>query len=1014
MPKQDFVHCHVHTEFSMLDGLDPVEAYVRRAKQLGMSAIATTDHGNICNAPQFYRECKDEGIKPILGEEFYFATDVAQARLDKDNERHHVTMMARNEAGFRLLVELSTEAHKRYYYKPMIDRLLLESVPAKDRENLTVLSGCAGSIISQKILGGVEGDPLEEVEWWSGLFPNFYLELMHHGTEFDRKLNKGLLRAARKLDLPWVVTNDPHYVMEEDCTTHDALLAVQVAKDIDDPTRFRFEGEGYWLKSRAEMRAAFRRYGDEVWKPGAANTLRIAQETDIQISDWNERSWHIPKFAAAKDVGSDKMLRKLARKGLIRRGLNVKDEYVERMESELAKFAEVPGMADFLLISWDILRWARSQGMRVGPGRGSVAGSLVGFLIGIHKVDSIRYDLLFERFLNPERPKMPDIDMDFAPLDRPKVIQYILDTYGAENVTHVAAYQTLKLKGAFQSFAGAHGIPFQQRMALSKKIEEDDEGGVIWPDEVITGYPELIKQIDRISGIKGSLASHPAGILIFDPNDDVRKYVPTMWIPNSTTKEKGKMVAQYDLKSTDFMFLLKQDILGLRNLATIEMCVQMIEERHGFRIEPDDWSPNDEPKDDKVYKMLSMGQVNGVFQMEGYANRTGIQDIGCHEFEDIVTCTSMYRAGPMAAGSPRRFMENRSDNIVRVIHPSMKEILSLTWGEMIYQEQMFRVLNELAGLSWARVDDAKTAVTKKNPEMMAAVMADTVAGLRKTSKMDKEKAERVWEMIAAQTTYLFNRSHAVAYSLVSYQTARLKFLYPLEYLAACLATVPGKNDQDKIKRHNYMSEIVQRGYKILPPCINRSKEHAVAEGSDAVRLGLVDTKDVGDSAAKKIVTKRPKGGYTKKYEIKAATATNVHTALREAGALQILGMPPDPGLQETRLSWQFYDPLADVRESLEKRHKPAKGDGGYATLCGVIVKIEKRKTKKNDPYLKWTIRWKPGDEYSITLWQDTEGPLWKLKEGSIVIVNGRWSAKWSNMAIGDPDDIKVKHAVRAS
>jgi DNA polymerase III subunit alpha len=1003
---QDFVHLHNHSQESLLDGLDPVEQYVQRAKALNQSALAITDHGVMCGAPQFYQECVKAGIKPILGSENYFVNNAEVAKADKiAGERHHITMIARNEAGFRLLVELNDAAHRNFYYKPLLDRPLLEGISRKDAKNITVLSGCMGSVISQKILKKVEGDPVEEIEWWSGIFPNFYIELMHHGCDDDRRLNRGLLKAARHLELPWVITNDPHFVLKEDAWAQDALLAVQTGADIDDPKRFKFEGEGYWLKSRAEMRAAFRRYGDEVWKPGAANTLRIAAETDIRIPDWDNRSWHIPKFKDAVD--SDALLSKLARKGLRRRHLQDKPQYVGQMEHELGKFAGVPGMADFLLIIWDVIRWARKQGIRIGPGRGSVAGSLVGYLIGLHRVDSVKHNLLFERFLNPERPKMPDIDTDVPPADRGRIIQYVIDTYGEENVAHVAAFGTMKLKRAFQSLAGVHGIPFAQRMALSKKIEEDEEGGIIWPDEVVTGYPSLIRQIDRIAGIKGSISSHPAGILIFDPDDDVRKYVPSMWVASG----KGHMVAQYDLKSTDFMFLLKQDILGLRNLATIDVCVASVAERYGVEVEPDDWIPDEEPKDDKVYAMLAAGKVNGVFQMEGYACRGGIQKVGCTQFNDLCVVTSMYRAGPIGAGAPKRYLENRADGVIRVIHPSMKEILSKTWGEMLYQEQMFRILNELAGLSWARVDDVKTAVTKKNAVMMEAVKDDTVRGLRKTSGFSSDQAEQMWEVIGKQATYLFAETHAVAYSYTTYATARLKHLYPLEYLAACLATVEGKNDADKAKRHSYLSEAVQRGYRVLPPCINRSSEHARPEGRDGIRLGFVDIKGVGEAAARKILDRRPEEGFTKKWQAKGATASNVFTGLREAGALQDLGMPPDPGLQETRLAWQFYDPLADHRDVLEQRHKPAKGDGGYATLCGIIVKVDKRKTKKGNHFMKWTIRWKPGEEYAITLWDSTEGRLWKLKEGSIVTVSGRWSAQWSNMAIDDEDSVRVRVAV---
>ena len=1012
MSKQNFTHLHVHDEYSMLDGLDPTTAYPRRAKVLGQTHIASTNHGNICASPEFYRECRALGLNPILGCEFYFTEDAAAVKEQKKaGERFHVVFLARDLRGFEILTELSTESHRRFYRKPLIDRLLLEGMPKKDAKHLTVLSGCAGSVISKKITGEEEGDPYEEAQWWQKKFPNFYIELQHHDTAFDRKLNKGLVKVAKRLELPWVITNDPHYVLEEDCGNHDALLAIQTAADIDDPNRFRFEGEGYHLKSRKEMFQTFKEYGKEIWTPGAAATMEIAEATNIVVPEWETRTWHIPKFPGVKDT--DKRLRKMAYKGLEKRGLADNQTYIDRVEMELAAYEGTKGMSDFLLIAEDVIRHINEEGGRTGPGRGSVCGTLVGYLVGLHKVDSIRYRLLFERFLNPERPKMPDVDIDMRPLDRPVAFQYTIEKYGEENVMHVAAYQTMKTKRCFQSLAGAYGMNFQKRNALSKKIEEDFEGNAILPEEVLTGYPDLVAQLERLTGIKGSMSSHPAGVLIFDPEDQVRSLVPLMWIPGAKG-DTGKFVAQYNLKSTDFMYLLKQDFLGLRNMETIHKTVAFVKERHGIELDPDSWIPDEEKGDKAIYRSIGNGEVNGVFQMEGAANRQGIQQMGCKEFEDLVVCTSLFRAGPMNAGAPGRYMRNRQEQQVRVIHKSLKPILSETWGEMIYQEQMFRILNECAGFSWARVDDAKTAMAKKDAEMMAALEPEAMAGFQKTVGMTEDQARRTWEMIAAQSSYLFNRSHAVAYSLITYQTARLKHLYPLEYLCSIISTIDPKNDTDRFKRERAMAEMAQKGFRILPPCINKSGAHAQCEGDDAMRLGLQDIKGVGLAAATKIIKYREeKGKFEKQWQVKACTASNVNTNLRMAGAMECIGIKPDPSQQEELLSWQFYDPLADYRERLGSKLKMPKGDGGSCVLVGEIRGIEKRKTKNGNDFMKWRLRWMPGEEWAVTIW-DSATSLWDLRVGSVVAVSGRWNQQYQNISIDSPEAVKVYNAVKSS
>lgn len=1032
MSKLQFCHLHLHTDASALDGKGTIPDYVARAVKLKMPAIGIMDHGNVSGWWEFYVECLKHGIEPVLAEEFYFAPDAAASKEQKEGERFHVGIIAKGERGAAVLAELSSAAHRQFYYKPLLDRALVESLSPKDRASLVVLSGCAGSIISQKLMLGSEkmwkmdlsalaSEGMEsahaEIRWWKKHFKNFHIELMHHGTAFDRELNQKLLKAAKRHDLPWVITNDPHFVLKEEAHHHDALLAIQTNANLDDEKRFRFEGEGYWLKSRKEMEKAFRKYGDEVWTPGCRQTLKIAEACRVRIKDWDTRTWHIPDFPGVDDP--DATLEAMALEGLKKRKLNTK-EYRKRLRHELREFKSV-GMANFLLATADFLDFARSIGIRVGPGRGSVCGTLVGYCIGIHRVDSIKYDLLFERFLNPERPKMPDVDSDFQRSRRSEMFDYAEMKYGRENTMRVGAYQRIQLKGAWKKLAMAYGIPFQEANKISKSIIEDEDGDAVLPDAIEEAYPELHETLMSLKGIKAGLARHPAGVIIFDPNDPIKRFVPEAFIASSK-----EFVSQFDLDAAAGLGLLKQDFLGLRTLDTIEECVQLVKARHGVTIEPDDWVPGEEKDDDKVWKMLRDGKTAGVFQMEGGANHRGIQEIKCGEFEDIVSCTSLYRAGPMIAGAPKRFLANKKDKKVRVAHESLRPILERSWGEMIYQEQMFQILNELAGFSWSRVDDAKTAMAKKDPEKMAALKDEAIEGFQKVAGMNEGKARDTWTMIESQAAYLFNRSHAVAYSMVTYQTARLKYLYPLEFLAALLRTVEPKNEQDKGKREEYMNEAIRMGFKLMPPDVNVSDDRFMPSGKDELLFGLTDIKGVGPAAVEKLVKarrikkkklrkagiKKPKQIFERVDEV-ALPINNSGTvgALAAAGALRSLGVEPEIEKQEELLRWQFVDPVAPFRKEHAKALKAPTTNNGKVVIVGQLTKAEKRKTKKGDDFMTWTVRQAPGEDYRVQLWSDCSD-LFKLPTGSIVMVRGRWNATYSNIGIDDSDRVTILRRIK--
>lgn len=986
----------------MLDGLGTIDEYVERAKELRQPALAITDHGVMAGHPEFYKQCREAGVEPILGVEFYFVEDV-EFRPEKGDsyDRYHFVVLARGEEGYKLLCELSNQAHKQFYKFPLLDRKDLEAL-GDAAEHLVVLSGCAGSIISTHVREGNMRAAAREVVWWREIFPHFYMELQHHDTEFDYDLTRGLLALAKKYRVPWVITNDPHFAHEEDAPYHDTLLAVQTGSDVDDPDRFRFDGEGYYLKSAKEMAETFSIYGDKVWKRGMKETLRIAELCKTRISTWEERTWHIPRYPDANG-DSMKMLKKLTLKGLKQRGLN-DPKYIRQVKHELAVIEQMD-LADFLLITWDCIEWARNQGIPVGPGRGSVCGTLVGYLIGIHKIDPIRYKLMFERFLNPERPRMPDIDTDFGQSRRAELFGYVEDKYGIENVVHVATYQRMKLKKAIHSVGKAYGMAFNDRMDLSKKLSDDDDDPLeeTLPIEIMEAYPEMAATLERLSGIKSSYSTHPAGVIIADPRDEIRKLVPEMWI--ASTK---KMVGQYDLEAAEAMGLLKQDFLGLRTLDTIDECVRLVEQSTGEVLDPDSWIPDEEEHDREIYKMLAKGKTAGVFQMEGVVNQRGCREVKPRSFEDLVSITSLYRTGPIKAGYPKRFNENRRSGTIAYYTPELEPILGDTWGVILYQEQVMEIAAKLAGFSMELVDDIKEAIKHKRSALMVSLQPQFVEGCANNG-ISEYAAERIWKDIEGYSGYSYNRSHAVAYTFVTYQTARLKYLYPLEYHTALLRTVKGSSAAAKEKREWYLKETIEAGYKVLPPDINISESTATPDHeAGAIRFGFEDVKGIGEAMATRILEVREEQGAFESYEQVMDAVNNKGAAqtLADVSALESIGVKGDTQRTEELLNWVFKDRMAKYRKKFKKRIRLPEYDGQDVVIIGQIMSITKGRTKRGAQYATWKLRYSITDSFDVRLWSGTE-QLWALPEGSIVMVFGKWEERWMNIGIGDPSRVRV-------
>lgn len=1018
----NFVHLHNHSEFSALDGLGTVEEYVERAKELGQTALALTDHGNLCGVPHFYNVARKAGIEPIIGEEFYFVDSAQKHREEKTKgERCHVVLLARGRAGYEVLSEISSASHAQFYYKPLLDVALIEQLSDAERRNIVCLSGCAASPISEAILLGKQEEAVEQLIWWREHFDHFYIELQSHGTSFDRELNQGLIRLAKRYQIPHVLTNDPHYVYESDAGHHDTLLALQTASDIDDPDRFRFEGSGYHLRSRAEMRAAFSEYHNEIWTTGAAHTVEIAKLCRTRIPQWEKRTWHIPQFPDTDNPNA--LLRKLAKKGLRERGLERDSVYRLRMDEELKAFEEM-GLADFLLITWDCIEFAKSGGAHpelgpipVGPGRGSVCGTLVGYLIGIHKIDPIKYDLLFSRFLNPSRPKMPDIDTDFGPTRRSELFDYVAEKYGADNTALVAAYHTMRAKGTFKRLAKSFGVSFVEANNRARGLPEIEGHGSAasaeqaggdedfrheenlpesipkdFRDWVTTNYPGLAKAMLRLVGTKTGAAAHPAGVIIADEEANLRHLVPLMYLASSK-----RMCGQFDLDAVEEMGLMKQDFLGLRNLETIAEAVRLIEETTDEVIDPDDWIPDEEEGDQEfVYPMLTHGHTAGVFQMEGETNTRGIKEVKCTCFEDIVTTTSLYRTGALVAGFPKQFIANRSlgrKNRIQYIHESLRPILDRTWGVVAYQEQVMEMGEKIAGFDMGLVDDIKEAIKHKKSTLMDSMGPMFIRGAQQTVGCTKQQATDIWKLIVGYSGYGYNRSHAVAYTFVSYQTARLKALWPAQYIVALLRTV-----DDKDKRKEYLREAVRFELKIYGPDIQLSEARSIAARS-GIRFGFEDIAGIGKVQARKIVNGRPEGGYESVEQLLAVVNNSgVMTALAECGALRSLGVKGNRQRKNDLLGWQFYDPHAALRSGWEELMMEPYDDGQECQVIGEITTANfKGSTKSGKPYGTIKIRFDETREWAVRLWSETQKVWPRLTVGSIVQVSGVYDQQWNNV-----------------
>lgn len=835
---QDFVHLHVHSEYSLLDGACRLKRLVSRAKEMNMSAVAVTDHGNVYAAVEFYNECKAEGIKPIIGCEVYVAP---RSRFDKagkaDLTPYHLILLCKNETGYKNLCKLVSASYTEGFYgKPRIDFPLL----CEYHEGLVCLSACLAGEIARKLANNDYEGAKETAKAYKSLFgDDYYIEVQNHGIREQLSILPYQYKLARELGIKTVATNDCHYINKDDARAQKILMCISTNTTEDDPDGMSFETDEFYFKSQEEMSELFAGHPDSI-----SNTIEIAEKCDLDFEFGHTK---LPAFSIEGVDDNEKYLRDLCAKGLKERyGDNMPDGAEERLEYELSVISRM-GFVNYYLIVWDFISYAKSQGIPVGPGRGSGAGSLCAYCIGITGIDPLKYNLLFERFLNPERVSMPDFDIDFCVERRQEVIEYVKRRYGVDHVAQIITFGTMAAKNAIRDVARAMGLPYSLadrvakavpfRMTIKEAIDEVNEfRDMYYGDAKIH---ELLDMAMQVEGTPRHASTHAAGVVITD--GPVSDYVPLQ-------TNDGQLVTMYTMTVLERLGLLKIDFLGLRNLTVIRDAQNNIQKRvPGFDI---DKIPYNDPA---VFKMLAKGDTSGVFQFESPGMTATITKLVPEALEDLIAVISLFRPGPM--DSIPTYIRNRHNPVlVTYKTPLLKPILDVTYGCIVYQEQVMQIFRQLAGYTYGRADVVRRSMAKKKLDVLKAERVEFVAGCLKNGVPEKVATELFDEMLSF-ASYAFNKSHAAAYAVVAYQTAYLKCRYFSEYMAALLTSV--LESASKITEYSEVCEA--RGVKILGPDVNLSGE-GFTSGEDGIRFGLLAIKSLGKGVIENLISEREQNG----------------------------------------------------------------------------------------------------------------------------------------------------------
>ena len=948
-----FVHLHVHTEYSLLDGSNKIKEYVNRVKELGMTAAAITDHGVMYGVIDFYKAAKAAGINPVLGCEVYVAPN---SRFDReashgDDRYYHLVLLAENNQGYQNLMKIvSTGFVEGYYYKPRVDMEILQTY----HEGIIALSACLAGEVQRYLVRGLYEEAKEVALRYEQCFGkgNFFLELQDHGIPEQKMVNTQLLRMSQETGIELVATNDVHYTYAEDWEAHDILLCIQTGKKLSDENRMRYEGGQYYVKSEEEMRKLF-----SYAQTAIDNTQKIADRCHVEIEFGVTK---LPHFDVPEGYDSWTYLNKLCHEGLIERYPKNHDELLPQLDYELSVIRKM-GYVDYFLIVWDFINFARTHGIPVGPGRGSAAGSLVSYTTGITNIDPVKYQLLFERFLNPERVTMPDIDIDFCYERRGEVIDYVVGKYGKDCVTQIVTFGTLAARGVIRDVGRVMDLPYNFCDTIAKNIPNElnitiDKALIMNPElramyESDETVHTLIDMSKRLEGLPRHTSMHAAGVVISQKAMD--EYVPL------SRASDGTITTQFVMTTIEELGLLKMDFLGLRTLTVIKDAVDLVKKNHGIKIDVDhiDYIGNKDPEavlldynDKKVLDSIGTGKTDGIFQLESAGMKNFMKELKPQSLEDIIAGISLYRPGPMDFIPKYIKGKNEKDSITYVCK-ELEPILEPTYGCIVYQEQVMQIVQNLAGYTMGQADNIRRAMSKKKQYVIDAERQNFVYGNEEqgirgciANGISEEAANEIYDSMVDFAKYAFNKSHAAAYAVVSYQTAYLKYYYPVEFMAALMTSVI--DNPRKVAEYIYTCR--QMGIKVLPPDINEGEGVFSATG-DCIRYGLYAIKSIGRPVVDLILQERAQNGVFRTLqsfiERVASREVNKRTVenLIKAGACD--------GLDGNRQQMmQIYNALMD-NQAQEKKKSLA----GQMSLFDLVSEEEKR---------AYEIKYPDVDEYS--------------------------------------------------
>ncbi|MDM7999645.1 MAG: DNA polymerase III subunit alpha [Dehalococcoidia bacterium] len=1040
-----FTHLHVHTEYSLLDGMCRIPQLIERTKALGMDSLAITDHGALYGIIEFYLQARDAGIKPIIGCEFYMAANSRHSRTAADKEPYHLVLLAKDRTGYKNLLKLSTAAHlEGFYYKPRIDKELLR----EHHQGLVALTACLRGEIPRLILEGRLKEAEQSARWYKDLFGDFYLEVQKHPIPDIEQVNKGLLALSEKLNIPLVATNDVHYVERQDARWQDLMLCIQTNTTVNDEKRLKMAGDFFYLKSPEEMAAEF-----SDMPQALDNTQRIADMCRLELEFGR---LHLPEVAIDPGKTADKYLAEHCWRGLEQRyGKTAGPEIEERLRYEL-EVVRKTNFAQYFLVVWDIVSFARRQKIPCGV-RGSAAASLILYCLGITDVDPLEHKLVFERFLNIERKEMPDIDLDFQDDRRDEVISYVAQKYGQDHVAQIITFGTLGARAALRDVGRALGLPYGQvdqvarlvpfgpNMTLDRALQENEDLRRMYQEDAIVR--NLVDSAKHLEGISRHASTHAAGIVI--SKEPLVEHVPLQQVTKG--EAKGMAMTQFVMQDIARVGLLKMDLLGLINLTTLSRAREIIAQHRGIDVDLQRLPLNDA----KTFELLSAGETGGVFQLEGSGMRRYLKELKPAKFSDVAAMVALYRPGPM--DHIPTFIKAKHGLVpITYPHPSLEKILEETYGVIVYQDQVLFVVREFAGYSLGQADIVRKAMGKKIPEIMQKERVRFLEGAREKG-FSLKVAEQVFELIEPFAGYAFNKAHSVSYAMIAYQTAYLKANYPVEYMTALLLTHSGQ--QDKIA--SAVADCQRMDIKVLPPDVNRSDISFSIEDSEepAIRFGLADIKNVGAGAVAPIVEARKKGGPFKSIEdfcrradlrgmnkkvmeslIKAGaldclagrgallnridrimSLSQREQSLRESGQANMFDLwgastpAPLPEIQleevevsyRDKLAWEkeligvylsghpFYQAARELKSSTTAFCGEINADmvGQTVTVAGQVVSVRQGLTKSRQPFVSAVLEDLDGS-VEVTCWsnvyQQTQD-LWI--EGNILLIQGKVRAR---------------------